>query len=228
VRILLVAGEPGGCIPATRARLESLWPGARVADHHGMTEVGPVTFQCSARPGVLHVVETAQVAEVIDPATGEHVEPGQMGELVLTPLGRLGMPLLRYRTGDLVKASPDLGCECGRSELALEGGILGRVDDMLIVRGVNVYPGAVEQVIRDVGGVAEYQVQLDTTRPMPELAMTIEPFAWCQDPRALAAQVENALQTAFNLRIPVNATHPGTLPRYEMKARRWIRSTPAA
>lgn len=227
-RILLVAGEPGGCIPATRARLESLWPGARVADHHGMTEVGPVTFQCSARPGVLHVVETAQVAEVIDPATGEHVEPGQMGELVLTPLGRLGMPLLRYRTGDLVKASPDLGCECGRSELALEGGILGRVDDMLIVRGVNVYPGAVEQVIRDVGGVAEYQVQLDTTRPMPELAMTIEPFAWCQDPRALAAQVENALQTAFNLRIPVNATHPGTLPRYEMKARRWIRSTPAA
>lgn len=224
VRILLVAGEPGGSLPATRARLESLWPGAQVADHHGMTETGPVTFQCPARPNVLHVVESSFITEVIDPATGQPREAGETGELVLTPLGRVGMPLLRYRTGDLVKTARDTVCECGRSELALEGGILGRVDDMVIVRGVNVYPGAVEQIVREVGGVAEYQVHLSTVASMAELRLEIEPYAWCQDTRALGQQVENALQTALNLRIPVSVTHPGALPRYEMKAQRWIRS----
>jgi phenylacetate-CoA ligase len=224
VRILLVAGEPGGSLPATRARLESIWPGARVADHHGMTETGPVTFQCSARPNVLHVVETSFITEVIDPKTCQHRDAGETGELVLTPLGRLGMPLLRYRTGDLVKTARDTVCECGRSEVALEGGILGRVDDMVIVRGVNVYPGAVEQIVREVGGVAEYQVHLSTVESMSELRVEIEPYAWCQDTQVLAHQVENALQAALNLRIPVTATHPGALPRYEMKAQRWVRS----
>lgn len=224
VRIILVAGEPGGSLPATRARLESLWPGARVADHHGMTETGPVTFQCSARPNVLHVAETAFITEVIDPATGQPLDAGETGELVLTPLGRVGMPLLRYRTGDWVKTARDTVCECGRSELALEGGILGRVDDMVIVRGVNVYPGAVEQIVREVGGVAEYRVHLTIVEAMAELHLEVEPYAWCQDTRTLAHQVENALQAALNLRIPVTATHPGALPRYEMKAQRWVRS----
>lgn len=224
VRIILVAGEPGGSLPATRARLESLWPGARVADHHGMTETGPVTFQCSARPTVLHVVETSFLAEVIDPATGQHREAGETGELVLTPLGRLGMPLLRYRTGDLVKTARDTVCECGCSELALEGGILGRVDDMAIIRGVNVYPGAIEQIIREVGGVAEYQVRLTTVESMAELRVEIEPYAWCQDGKTLSQQVESALQATLNLRIPVTAMPPGALPRYEMKAQRWLRT----
>src|ERR1043166_2093811 len=140
VRVIIVAGEPGGSVPAIRSQIEQLWPGARVFDHHGMTEVGPVTYECPARPGVLHVMEEAYLPEIIAPGSGPPVNPGQEGELVLTTLGRTGSPLLRYRTGDLVRASEKWVCICGRSELALPGGILGRSDDMVVVRGVNVYP----------------------------------------------------------------------------------------
>jgi phenylacetate-CoA ligase len=140
VKTIIVAGEPGGSIPATRNRLAELWHGARVFDHHGMTEVGPVTYECPQAPCVLHIIESAYFAEVIDPRTQKPVVPGQTGELVLTTLGRTGSPLLRYRTGDLVKCgvrSAECGttaCACGRFDLALEGGILGRTDDMVVVR----------------------------------------------------------------------------------------------
>jgi phenylacetate-CoA ligase len=102
LRTIVVAGEPGGSIPATRERLGKLWHGARIFDHHGMTEVGPVTFECPLQPGILHVVEPAYWAEIIGPQTGQPAAPGTSGELVLTTLGRTGSPLLRYRTGDLV------------------------------------------------------------------------------------------------------------------------------
>jgi phenylacetate-CoA ligase len=130
------AGEPGAGIPSVRARIEAAW-GARAFDHAGMTEMGAYGFECVAQAG-LHVNESEFIVEVIDPATGA---PAVAGELVLSNLGRLGSPLLRYRTGDRVRvaASP---CRCGRSFLRLDGGILGRVDDMLIVRGVNVFPAA--------------------------------------------------------------------------------------
>lgn len=222
VKTLIVAGEPGGSIPGTRARLESLWPGARVQDHHGMTEVGPVTYECPVRPRVLHVMESAYIAEIIDPATGEHVATGQPGELVLTTLGRLGSPLIRYRTGDLVRSALDTQCECGRSELALEGGILGRTDDMVCIRGVNVYPSAVEEILRAQGGVAEYRVQVSRHDALAEIAIQAEPDSSIADPAAFASRIEGALQTAFNLRIPVSAVPSGSLPRFEMKAKRWV------
>ena len=224
VRKILVAGEPGGSVPATRARLHALWPGARVWDHHGMTEVGPVTYECPARPGVLHVLEGAYFPEIIDPKTGVAVAAGATGELVLTPLGRVASPLLRYRTGDLVKspAQPDEACVCGRCELALEGGILGRTDDMVIVRGVNLYPSAVEAVVRSCEGVAEYQVVISEVRAMTELRLRIEAAATVADGAGLARQVEKRLEEAFNLRLPVAAVAAGTLPRFEMKARRWV------
>ncbi|HEX4645481.1 MAG TPA: AMP-binding protein, partial [Verrucomicrobiae bacterium] len=161
VRTILVAGEPGGSIPAFRARLEQAWPGVRVFDHHGMTETGPVTYECPLRPGVLHIVESAFYAEVIDPATGKHVGPGETGELVLTTLARTASPVLRYRTGDIVHVDQRIKdfesgaekqkltvnqnvetldlefgtgtCVCGRNELSLVGGILGRTDDMVVI-----------------------------------------------------------------------------------------------
>jgi phenylacetate-CoA ligase len=223
VKTILVAGEPGGSIPATRARLESAWPGVRVFDHHGMTETGPVTYECPVKPRVLHILESAYIAEIIHPETGAHVATGETGELVLTTLGRLGSPLLRYRTGDLVRAALDTVCECGRSELALEGGILGRTDDMVCVRGVNLYPSAVEEILRAHGGVAEYQVQVDTTPTLPEVTIDVEPLPAGPDAAGLAHQLESALQIAFNLRIPVSVVPPGSLPRFEMKAQRWVR-----
>lgn len=221
VKTIIVAGEPGGSIPATRARIEALWPGARVFDHHGMTEVGPVTHECPAQPGELHVIESAYLAEIIDPATGQ---PASSGELILTTLTRTGSPLLRYRTGDLVKcAAGGAPCKCGRSSLRLAGGILGRVDDMVIVRGVNIYPAAVEEILRRFADVAEYQVQVATATAMTELRLEIEPADRCPDVAGLKNQVRQALEAAFNLRIPVETVAPGSLPRFEMKAKRWLR-----
>ncbi|MBM3839851.1 MAG: phenylacetate--CoA ligase [Verrucomicrobia bacterium] len=236
LRMLIVAGEPGGSIPATRSRIEQLWGGARVFDHHGMTEVGPVTYECPSRPGVLHVMECAYFAEIIDPATGTAAPPGAQGELVLTTLGRIGSPLVRYRTGDLVKPGgvritdyalrltpPESPCPCGRSELALEGGILGRTDDMVTVRGVNVFPGAVEEIIRGFREVAEYQVEISDRRALAELRVRVEPVAEASAATDLTARVERALLNALALRVPVTLVQPGTLPRYELKAKRWLK-----
>ena len=226
VKTLSVAGEPGGSIPAVRARLAELWPGARVYDHHGMTEVGPVSYECPARPGVLHVIERAFIAEIVDPATGQPVGDGGQGELILTNLGRTGSPLLRYRTGDLVKRgtrNAERGvCACGSSDLALEGGILGRVDDMVVVRGVNVYPGAVEEIIRRTGGVAEYQVRVSQGLALSELTVTMEP-AGAANGEELARRLERAFEASLALRVPVTLAAPGSLPRFESKARRWVR-----
>jgi phenylacetate-CoA ligase len=228
LRRIVVAGEPGGSIPATRTRLETLWPGARVFDHHGMTETGPVSYECPARPGFLHVMESGFLAEVIDAATGQAAEPGQTGELVLTNLGRTGSPLLRYRTGDLVRAgqsfhrpSDTQSCHCGRHDLVLEGGILGRVDDMVIVRGVNVYPSAVEDVLRACGGVAEYQVKVRRSGPLAELVVMVEPEGAGADVPGLIARIQQGFQNAFALRVSVQAVPSGSLPRFEMKSKRW-------
>src|SRR5260221_7871891 len=223
LKTIIVAGESGGSIPSMRARLEQFWPGARVFDHHGMTEVGPVTYECPSRPGVLHVIESAYLAEIIDPATGNPVPPGQPGELVLTTLGRTGSPLLRYRTGDMVKMDSQ-PCGCGRNEMALVGGILGRTDDMIVVRGVNIYPSAVEEIINATAGVAEYQVRVSTLQALAELSVQIEPEPDCADVAGLIAKLEKQFQTQFALRVPVTKVPPGALPRFEMKAKRWTRS----
>jgi len=218
VKTIIVAGEPGGSIPATREYIEELWPGARVFDHHGMTEVGPVTYECPAQPGGLHVIESAYFAEVIDPATGK---PATQGELILTTLGRTGSPLLRYRTGDLVKRGVQ-PCVCGRHELVLAGGILGRIDDMVIVRGVNVYPSAIEEILRGFSEIAEYRVCVSSEKSLVELRLEIEPAAQCSKPDTLSEAVARSLATALSLRVPVVIVPTGSLPRFEMKARRWI------
>lgn len=225
VKTIVVAGEPGGSIPATRARLESLWPGARIFDHHGMTEVGPVTYECPAQPGVLHVIESAYFAEVIDPISGQ---PSSNGELVLTNLTRTGSPLLRYRTGDLVKLATrnserGTPCVCGRHELALEGGILGRVDDMVIVRGVNVYPTAIEEILRGFREIAEYRVHVSHVQSLVELRLEIEPVPGWADVAGLIGRIGKAFETSLALRVPVVAVPTGALPRFEMKAQRWVR-----
>jgi phenylacetate-CoA ligase len=224
VRVLIVAGEPGGSIPAVRARLKELWPGAKVFDHHGMTEVGPVTYECPKRPGVLHVLESVFYAEVVDRATGRAVAPGEAGEFVLTTLGRVGSPVLRYRTGDLVRGQiSNKACACGSYEMALDGGVLGRTDDMVVVRGVNVYPSAIDEIVRGHDDVVEYQVELSIDRAMPEISLQIEPSPRCRDVAGLVRKLERSFQTAMALRVPITTVPAGTLPRYEMKSRRWIR-----
>lgn len=212
VRTLVVAGEPGGSQPVLRAKLSALWNGARVFDHHGMTETGPVTHEIADRPGYLRVLTRSFFAEIVNPGTGVPVEAGQPGELVLTTLRRIGSPLIRYRTGDLVRGSAEPG-----PVTVLEGGILGRVDDMVIVRGVNVYPSALDQLVREVPEIAEYRVTYDTRDAMAELSLEVEASP------TVAAALSHRIHDALALRVPVREVAAGSLPRFELKARRWRR-----
>jgi phenylacetate-CoA ligase len=223
VRKVVVAGEPGGSVPAIRERIEAAWQGAKVFDHHGMTEVGPVSYQCPDRPGTLMVIESSYLAEIIEPAGDAAVARGEVGELVLTTLGRFGSPLIRYRTGDLVREDLDIAAREGRHELALLGGILGRVDDMVLVRGVNLYPAAVENLMLSLPEVAVYQVEVDTQGSMAELHLLVEPAAAGGNESELAGHIQSQFRAAFNLRVPVTICPPGALPRSEMKSQRWVR-----
>jgi phenylacetate-CoA ligase len=213
IRVAIHAGEPGASIPNTRRRIEELW-GARVYDHIGMTEMGAYGFTCHNQDAV-HVNEAEFIAEILDPATGEPVAEGARGELVLTNLGRWGSPAIRYRTGDLVQRGAT-HCPCGCTYLTLPGGVLGRVDDMLIVRGVNVYPSSIEDVLRGFPEVEEYRITRVKAGALDEIELDVE----C--PETTVSAIEAALRQALSLRVPVRAVASGTLPRYELKARRII------
>ncbi|MHC4993953.1 MAG: phenylacetate--CoA ligase family protein [Planctomycetota bacterium] len=223
VKKIIAAGEPGSSVPVVRERIISMWNGAELYDHHGMTEIGCVTYQCPQRPGVLHVIEEAFITEVIDPVTLAPVGPGEKGELILTNLGRHGSPLLRYRTGDLVLPEPPGVCECGSANMALVGGILDRADDMVVVRGVNVYPSAVNEVLRAHPGLAEYRVEIDRSSAMTEMRILVEPAPDSDEsPEELAASIGHDLRESLAMRVPIRVVEPGALPRFEMKARRWV------
>ncbi len=221
VRGLIVAGEPGGSLPATRGMLERAW-GARVFDHAGMTEIGPYGFECEEAPGGVHIMESEFIAEVIDPQSARAVADGQEGELVLTNLGRWGGPLIRYRTGDLVRVVRGR-CACGRSFSRMVGGILGRVDEMVFIRGNNVYPGIVEDLVRGVGGVAEFRCELGCRGAMSDLRIEVEPVAGEDGPR-LIGRITEAIKGRLNFSPSVSLAEAGSLPRFEMKACRWVRS----
>jgi phenylacetate-CoA ligase len=225
VRVILVAGEPGGSIPATRQRIESAW-GARVYDHTGMTEMGAVAFECEPRAGQgLHVIESEFIAEVIDPQTLQAVGEGEIGELVLTNLGRWGSPLIRYRTGDRVRMSRGR-CDCGRTFARLEDGILGRVDDMFVVRGNNVFPTAVEAVLRQFDEVAEFRCTVKENGALSQVMIEIEPAASVTADQGahLSARVSTAVQQSLHFRAEVVAVPTGALPRFELKAKRFVRA----
>lgn len=213
---IMVAGEPGGSVPEMRARIEAAWPGAQVVDHHGMTEVGPVSYGVPAEPAVLRVMHHSYFCEVLQPGSPDAAAPGDTGELVLTTLGRTACPLLRYRTGDLVRPVELPGED--PDAFALAGGVLGRVDDMVIVRGVNLYPSAVDAAIRAVPGIREYQVEVDKRATLPDVRVKVEPS---DGQGTLANELAKHLRATFQLRIEVEQVSPGTLPVFEMKARRW-------
>ncbi|VTS06677.1 phenylacetate--CoA ligase family protein [Tuwongella immobilis] len=221
VRAIIVAGEPGGTIGATRQRIEQAW-GARVFDHYGLTEVGPVAVESVAQPETLEVLSDAYIAEVINPQEDTPTPVGEVGELVLTNLGRLGSPLIRYRTGDLVRHQ-----RTERGELRLAGGILGRTDDMIHIRGNNLYPGSLEAILRRFQEVAEYRVTLEQTGSLADLFIEIEPIPTIGDGSRLADRVQRMFRDELLFTPEIVCVPPGTLPRFEMKARRILhRSTP--
>lgn len=214
IRVTIHAGEPGASIPSTRQCIESKW-GAACFDHPGATEVGALGFSCTARSGV-HLNESEFIVELLDPETGQ---PAQEGELVVTNLGRHGMPVIRYRLGDLARLDTT-PCDCGRTYARAVGGILGRVDDMVTVRGVNVYPSAIEAIVRQFPAITEFFTEVTRQEEMDDLRMQIEVGGAEGDPiaRALAHRVQQELA----LRATVTVMAAGTLPRLETKARRFV------
>ncbi len=206
VRITIHAGEPGASLPATKELIERSW-GARCCDHAGATEVGAWGFE-DGRYGDFHVNEAEFIAEVVD-ADGN---PAQEGELIITNLGRLGMPVIRYRTGDRV-AIDTSPTENDRTFRRLKGGVIGRIDDALIVRGINVFPSAIENIVRRFENVGEFAVDVYRNKNLDEMEIRVEIGG--DKPEVTGKAIVKELRNGLGLRVQ------GTLPRFDLKARRF-------
>ena len=212
VRVTIHAGEPGASLPATKQRIENYW-GARAYDHAGATEVGAWGVMCEPQAGI-HLNEDEFICEVLDPRTEN---PADAGELVITNLGRIGMPVIRYRTGDYVKLKSG-PCECGRKSRVLDGGVTGRLDDALIIRGLNVYPATIENIILKFPEVREFAVRAYNTETFDELEIQVE--STNPHPTDTVTTVTAAIRDTLGLRAVVKSVPLGTLPRYELKSKR--------
>jgi phenylacetate-CoA ligase len=225
VKRLILSGEPGGSLPATRRLISEAW-GAEVMDTAGMSEIGTIClFECDHHPGGMHIIEDNFIEEVVDPETGEPVGYGEEGERVVTSFGRGFMPLIRYKTGDLVRRLPYTACTCGRTFDIYHGGIIGRVDDMKLIRGINVYPSSVEAIVREFPEVDEFQIYIARERGVyDEISVRCELKAGHEATwPALQARLDAALADGHGgLRFNVVQAPAGTLPRFELKARRLV------
>ena len=222
VQRVILSGEPAGSIPATKALIEEQW-GAKAGDTAGMTELGTIMiFECAEQPGGTHIIEDHYIEEVLDPTTGDPVGYGEMGERVVTSFGRGFIPVIRYKTRDLVVKVPGSNCDCGRTFDLYDGGIRGRVDDMKLVRGTNVYPRAVEALVREHPEVDEFQIHLYTADGIrDEIEVLIEVPDQSVDADALCRQLAKELTDAHeSLRFGVRAVELESLPRFELKAKR--------
>jgi phenylacetate-CoA ligase len=219
VRVTWHTGEPGASIPATKAKIEAAF-GAQAYDLPGLTEIAAWGFECDARAGLVHVHEDYCYPEVLDEA-GAPVKPGERGELVFTSLYRKAMPLVRYRTRDVVQVA-DRRCPCGRTLLALEGGVLARLDDMKKVRGIIVYPRRIEELVRPHKGVDEFQIVFRRVEGLDDILVRVDPSPSLSTTErdGLRGAVAHDLQLGLGIRVSVEATEPGTLPRWDHKARR--------
>jgi phenylacetate-CoA ligase len=223
VHTLILSGEPAGSIPETKALIERLW-GAKAIDTAGMTEVSTIVmFEPGNQPGGCHVIEDHFIEEVVDPITGREVPYGERGERVCTSFGRSTTPLLRYRTADLVVKVPAATAGNGRTFDLYQGGIIGRVDDMKLVRGTNVYPGAVEAIIRGFAGIEEFQIRLEHLDGRDEVILLVEctPTLSADGWSTLAADLGRELADAHEgLRFLLRRAATDELPRFELKAKR--------
>lgn len=213
VRVTIHAGEVGASLPSTKRRIETAW-GAKCYDHAGSTEVGAWGFECQAQNGV-HFNEGEFICEVIDPITGQAAAEG---ELVISNLGRVGMPVIRHRTGDRVKVVTT-PCGCGRTFRRAEGGIIGRIEEVFLVRGVSVFPGALEDVVRRFSAAGEFMVDIHRRHELDDMELRVEVSG--PDPHALAAAVARDLRNGLGLRVVVTPVPYGTLPRLDGNARRF-------
>jgi len=212
VRSVVVAGEPGGSVPAIRQRIEVAFD-ARVVDHSGASEVGPWGYANDDDTGI-HVNESEFLAEFFSVGSGEPAGEDELSELVLTTLGRTGCPVIRYRTGDLVRPCWQHTGRC--RFVLLEGGVLGRTDDMMIIRGVNIFPSSIEQIVRTFPEVVEYRITATKSGVMDALMVEVEDRLG--DPQRIAVE----LQLRLGLKVDVRLVESGSLPRFDAKGKRFI------
>lgn len=212
IKTVFVAGEPGGSVPEIREKIESAW-GATLFDHSGASEVGPWGFADVSNTG-LHIIESEFIAEFLSVETGKEAEEGELSELVLTTLGRYGSPVIRYRTGDLVRPSWNSDGDC--NFVFLKGGVLGRADDMMVIRGVNIFPASIEKILRSYPEIIEYQMTATKQGAMDSLSIDIE------DRLNQPERIEKALAVRIGLKVNVNCVEFGSLPRFEGKGKRFI------
>jgi len=224
VRIVVAAGEPGANVPATKKALEDLW-GAKCYDDIGSTEISNFGFECVAQKGT-HMIESMFYAECLDPDTLKPVQPGDVGELVLTNLCTESMPLIRYRMKDLVRFNKET-CECGRTFLRLDGGVLGRSDDMFQFGGVNIFPSGIENLIREVPEFSnEYQLVVPGAGSGKHLKIRVEPATDRISNENTEEAVKKFIETVkyrITITPDVEIVEMGKLPRFELKAKRVIR-----
>ena len=218
LRISILSGEPGANVPATKTRVESVW-NVKSYDHAGASEVGAHSFECEIQPNGTHVNESEFIVEVLNPDTLEPVSEGEQGELIITNLGRIGFPVIRYRTGDLVRLNHE-PCKCGRTFPRFEGGVLGRVDDMVVVRGINVFPSAIENLIRRSDEVEEFRITVSTVKQMGHLSIELD-LKKDTNPENAKKDVYQQIRNELSLSSEIKVVPHGSLPRFEMKARRF-------
>lgn len=217
IKKIIVSGEPGGAIKATREKIEELW-GADLYEYYGLSDIfGANAGSCTYKSGI-HIEEDHQIVEVLD-KNGEPVSEGERGEMVLTTLKKRARPLIRFRTGDIVTYTNEK-CECGRTHKRLHG-IVGRTDDMLIIKGVNVFPSDVEAIVRSKPYLTgEYQIIVDRNQHLDTLTVELEadgkPENEVKD--ILAGEIKARLGVTANIIVlPVNS-----IPRTTHKAKRVI------
>lgn len=195
-------------------------------DSYGMSELfGPgVAFECPEQDG-LHIWHDCYIVEIIDPKTGETLGPGEKGEMVVTPLVKEAMPLLRYRTGDITMLMED-DCPCGRGQKIAR--LFGRSDDMLTVRGINVFPSQIEHVLKNIPEVGDqFMVYIDRLNHLDEMTIEVEInkhlfSGELSDLARLQNKIGKALHETLTLRANVQLVEPGSLPRFEGKAKRVV------
>jgi len=220
VRIIMLSGEPGGLVPGIREKIQHLW-GAQCYDWIGMTEVGAWAFQCTEQPNAVHILESEFIAEIVDSEAATPVQEGKVGELVLTNLGRSCMPSIRYRTGDLARVKKGL-CLCGRTFQLLDGGIIGRKDSMVIIRGVNIFPNVLYDIIENhIQSEDDYRIEAYRGKEGDEIAIQLE-IGDNSRKEEVQRAIQSEIKKKLNLRIEVKTFTKGTFPKSDYKAKRFI------
>lgn len=219
VRRIFVAGEPGGSIPETRQRIEDLW-GASVYDYYGLSDIfGSCAGMCEEKDG-LHWAEDHILVEVLHPDTNEPVEEGGRGEMVLTTLKKSARPMVRFRTGDIVSFTAE-PCGCGRTSIRLQG-VHGRLDDMLIIKGANIFPSDVEAIARrDHDLTGEYRLIVERENHLDRLTVELERSpAFTGSDEELSQRFARQLKSITGVSASVTILPADTLPRATHKAKR--------